>query len=550
MREEKIVTIITLVLIALGISVVILTLFFPSKFNFYKSEISINSNQIEEKLFFQPNKDYHTLFRNFVTPVFVTGYSGEYIKINFVSCSEGTPYVYEENGEFFIFNTSEFLFDRNEAVQYTEKNEYGCSFGSYPGFKKGQEYSIISSYELNPENLFLINGKYYIKFIAYSPYNHNLLVKNLNFIVKDGAVSKKVFLPNEDIIIYLPYEKSDIIQFNILNKPSFEFDNSGYIFLISLILSSFLPAIIFFFVWYIFGRERSFQDLPSALSYYPKERNPWEVTAFFNPPFGEINNNFFSSMLLDFYRRKILDLKTIGKDVYIKIKDYSNLDKIESDLLSFLKKVRNLGKTKEEQGFFNIKKSLGTADKSEVQDKYEDIQKKIKNYSRDYLEFKGRNIILASLIIIFPFVVPFINLSIFWFFFLYFPYLIIVLVLSFRSSLFIRFKKDYYIEYQNWQAFKKYLASFPSMRDSPPQAVVLWEKYLVYSTALGIGEKVIKKLKDWKIIKQQDYTLYSSTFFISSSMHLTGAGYGRGGFGGGFAGAAAGGIGGGGGGGR
>jgi hypothetical protein len=41
---------------------------------------------------------------------------------------------------------------------YTERNEYGCSFGDEYGFKEGEEYWIEASYTLHPKNLFEIDG--------------------------------------------------------------------------------------------------------------------------------------------------------------------------------------------------------------------------------------------------------------------------------------------------------------------------------------------------------------------------------------------------------
>jgi uncharacterized membrane protein len=46
-----------------------------------------------------------------------------------------------------------------------------------------------------------------------------------------------------------------------------------------------------------------------------------------------------------------------------------------------------------------------------------------------------------------------------------------------------------------WNAFKKYLQDFSQIKEYPPESVVLWNKYLVYATALGVADKVQKSMK-------------------------------------------------------
>lgn len=50
-------------------------------------------------------------------------------------------------------------------------------------------------------------------------------------------------------------------------------------------------------------------------------------------------------------------------------------------------------------------------------------------------------------------------------------------------------------EKEQWKAFKKYMEDFSLLKDKEVPALVLWEKYLVFATAFGISEKVLKQLK-------------------------------------------------------
>ena len=103
-----------------------------------------------------------------------------------------------------------------------------------------------------------------------------------------------------------------------------------------------------------------------------------------------------------------------------------------------------------------------------------------------------------------------------------------------KTAILVRFKKNYYIEYQHWQAFRRYLLTFPSMRSSPPDAIKLWDKYLIYAAALGISKKIFKKFRGWNLITNKDYSTFTAlnTSYIALSSSLGSSG--GGGFGGGI----------------
>ena len=87
------------------------------------------------------------------------------------------------------------------------------------------------------------------------------------------------------------------------------------------------------------------------------------------------------------------------------------------------------------------------------------------------------------------------------------------------------------------------------MKESDTKAVVLWEQYLVYASALGVAKKVLNRLKQMRIIDQKQYNSYIGIGSVShsfTSAMVPSGGTGGGGGGGGMGG----GVGGGGGGGR
>ena len=50
-------------------------------------------------------------------------------------------------------------------------------------------------------------------------------------------------------------------------------------------------------------------------------------------------------------------------------------------------------------------------------------------------------------------------------------------------------------EQEEWKGLKRYMENFSLLNEREVPELVLWEKYLVYATAFGIADKVLKQLK-------------------------------------------------------
>ncbi|MBN2251047.1 MAG: DUF2207 domain-containing protein [Candidatus Altiarchaeota archaeon] len=50
--------------------------------------------------------------------------------------------------------------------------------------------------------------------------------------------------------------------------------------------------------------------------------------------------------------------------------------------------------------------------------------------------------------------------------------------------------------YVKWMRFKRFLKDFSRLKEVPPDSIVLWEKYLVYSIPLGVAKNVQKSMDD------------------------------------------------------
>ena len=55
------------------------------------------------------------------------------------------------------------------------------------------------------------------------------------------------------------------------------------------------------------------------------------------------------------------------------------------------------------------------------------------------------------------------------------------------------------LEAQRWEAFRRYLADFPRLRDVPAASLDLWERYLVYAIALGLAPRVVEGAEVYRL---------------------------------------------------
>ena len=71
-------------------------------------------------------------------------------------------------------------------------------------------------------------------------------------------------------------------------------------------------------------------------------------------------------------------------------------------------------------------------------------------------------------------------------------------------------------EKEQWEAFKKYMEEFSLLKEKDVPELILWEKYLVFATAFGISEKVLKQLK----VIYPEITDNNSAIYNHSYIHI------------------------------
>lgn len=72
-------------------------------------------------------------------------------------------------------------------------------------------------------------------------------------------------------------------------------------------------------------------------------------------------------------------------------------------------------------------------------------------------------------------------------------------------------------EKEQWKSFKKYMEDFSLLKEKEVPDLVLWEKYLVFATAFGISEKVLKQLK---VVYPEINDMNSSMYYSFAYIHI------------------------------
>ena len=67
------------------------------------------------------------------------------------------------------------------------------------------------------------------------------------------------------------------------------------------------------------------------------------------------------------------------------------------------------------------------------------------------------------------------------------------------STLFGKWKDDHYKEKLEWDAFTHFLSDMAMIQKYAPADLSMWSEWLVYGTALGVGDKLERAMKTLKI---------------------------------------------------
>ncbi len=257
-------------------------------------------------------------------------------------------------------------------------------------------------------------------------------------------------------------------------------------------------------VYLLFGREPA---VPYAREYEqepPSDDPPDVVNAVVKNIGGAVDEDGIAAVLLHLYHLDLVDFAEDGETLILNAREVpGNLPETEQAFLKLLVQFAENGRF----AFRDLQKRLGQSltlarsFNAALSSYRKTVGKEL--LRRRYLKTAGNVLakILAILMIFASFVVfSLTRRPVFAHFLPLFTLLSGVLfftgafVLLARRDLFGHWTREGRLFYLRWRSFARFLEDYSLLSEQPPQAVVLWEKYLIYATALGLGETVLRYL--------------------------------------------------------
>lgn len=279
---------------------------------------------------------------------------------------------------------------------------------------------------------------------------------------------------------------------------------------ILMIISITIPV----FIYFKYGREPKSRYQGEYERELPTNDPPAVVNAIsgkgFSKAVGNPNMDGFQATIMDLINRGYLSVSTEEngnkKKVFLEMKSkpYNGLYSFEKHVINFLKKntVNNVIDLNQ------MKKNLKNKDKAKSFKHHYDawegdlkrffINEKIEQFfiktGDTYLKIYGVGALILAGLVFYLTITSSLPSSI------YALIAAIILGIAGIISLILPQKvggrwTQEGIDYDaKWHGFKKYIQDFSLIKEYPPESVVLWNKYLVYATALGVADQVRKSM--------------------------------------------------------
>ena len=250
----------------------------------------------------------------------------------------------------------------------------------------------------------------------------------------------------------------------------------------------------------------------------PTDDPPAVVNAIIdNDTFGEPNMKGFEATILDLIERKVFSINKDNENLMLTVNDdVDTLDEGEKIVVKIMSHFAN------KEGVLNLSKLEDRMDsKTNAEwftDQFDKWKEAVENeYLTDDVKskyFDDTGTVIASLIslfgiglgVIFFLIYVFLDFDGDWILLLIgiivgaFSYFI----LSRRDDIFGRWTKEGRLTYLKWKNFKKFLKNNSLINEHPPESIVIWKKYLIYATSLGVAESV-EKAMNLSIPNVKDY---------------------------------------------
>ncbi|MGC8778244.1 MAG: DUF2207 family protein, partial [Candidatus Caldatribacteriaceae bacterium] len=292
-------------------------------------------------------------------------------------------------------------------------------------------------------------------------------------------------------------------------------------------------AFLILLIFLLLGREtpvdyqRFYEQEP------PFPDSPDFVNAVVKNLTARVGEEGVAAVLLDLYHRGMIDFQEEGQERSILLRDGTpsgDLPPSEKKLLELLKHFAVDGVFRFEALKERLGQSVGEARSfNDLFRAYEaEIHRELRH--RGYFKITGNLVakILAILMMLLSTVTVESTLRPVTAHFL--PFLTVLAgvfffgggaILMAPRDVFGRWSKEGRVYFLRWQSFARFLGDYSLLSERPPQSVVMWEKYLIYATALGIAQEVLKHFE--RLVPREVFEQESPhPYFSHPGMYLFG----------------------------
>ena len=322
-------------------------------------------------------------------------------------------------------------------------------------------------------------------------------------------------------------------------------------------INIFLPLIILllisiFFIIKILKYYKILKNTPklepeTKVEYYreiPNENTtPAEANFIYNFKGNEKHLNtqipeIMSSTMLDLSLKEFLEFQTdnSGKkeNLRITLKNKDNIESLKEDEKTIYRLLIKIADSNDSDSFTiedfeKYAKKRATSFMGAlkgIDEKVRDQQEKEGNYDPEVIKMKnnysGFGIVYFILAAILFVISMAINTNII---FVVIPVILAIIAMILCVMLtkrFSRLTQKGINEKELWTGLKKYMEEFSLLDERTVPELALWEKYLVYATAFGIADKVLKQLKiKYPEIMDENYYHTHNTFFMYMMINNT-----------------------------
>jgi uncharacterized membrane protein len=603
--EKRQIAVLIAVAFGIGIAACILALAIPGMFEGdlviaeYKAELGENGSFTERYVYeVKTGGQYRMLFRYWMDPLSIDPLGSPYIGFEDMDLSPGTIGYIKEYDSTVTLVGSNNPADASFVRQMAENSEVGIYNPSY--FPAGR-YEVTYRYVLHPpleyddrnahlnlrlvdrhipyRNLAILVPARFVETIYPHPPSLQATRSGDRYTITGSVATNEVLgiemLLSRDALDEIPgfpVFVAGVREKTGAANPWYDvvpFYSAGLLRALGF-AAALLTPVLLLLTYIRHGREKEFV-VPEYLSTTPDPRmKPWAVNLLFKGDAKVFDQDGYYATLLDLHRKKLITIteEAGGSNIRIRLNAAASDDPYEQRVLTFLSEIAQ----------DNVVNSADLEILAEKAKTDQSAERRVLSYQRDLalvtrktdpalvakyivdgrehlfpLLFAGIAFCAVSFILIItvpvlsPVLVPAVVL---------FGSVIVQagVALAFPSTLFGHWKGERYREKLEWDAFARFLSDLALIRQYSPADLSMWGEWLIFGTAMGVGDKVEKAMKELDIRVPE--TLVPVTgmglraafipvlFFSPPSRGGGGGGFGGGGFGGG------GGLGGGGGGGR